>query len=247
LPVVIDGAVDVTFILIIAFGAIVGAVAVGPAILSWLCLLCSTCASTSLAASTSASTSLISVVASLVSIVASLISVAASVCVVAVAVAVAVVCDLGLKVGDGCHEMLQLFYHAVLLGCVRHFVLFGAQTFDYLVDDSGGIRLVVEAYGICCYGRLTSTLDVALGFLEMRLECWPGFFSVSFTVPLPDVTGEKRGSGDDDETDVDELGWRFSGFGRFGHLRVFVDGCEHGGDWLGMVLCRRLERGFGGG
>ena len=149
--------------------------------------------------------------------------------------------------------MLHLFYHAVLLGCVRHFLLlelmlhlFGIQMFDYLVDDGGSIRLVAIAEGICCDSGLT-TLDVAWGFLEMRLECWPGFFSVFFTVPLPDVAGEKRGSGDDDETDVDELGWRFSGFGRFGHVRVFVDGCEHGGDWLGMVVCRRLERGFGGG
>ena len=90
-------------------------------------------------------------------------------------------------------------------------------------------------------------LYVALGFLEMGLERWSGFFSVFLTVPLPDVTGENRGSGDDDETDVDELGWRFSGFGRFSHVRVFVDGCEHGCDWLGMAVRRRLERGFGGG
>jgi hypothetical protein len=165
-----------------------------------------------------------------------------------VVVSVVVVGDLGLKVGVSCHEMLHLFYHAVLLlGCVRHFLLlelmlhlFGAQTFDYLVDDGGSIRLVVVAEGICCYGRL-ATLDVALGFLEMRLERWPGFFSVFFTVPFSDVAAEKRGSGDDDETDVDELGWRFSGFGRFGHVRVFVDGCEHGGDWLGIVVCCMLS------
>ena len=218
MPVAIGSAVDVTFILAVAFSAIVGAVAVGPAILSWLC--CCSCASKSLAASTSASTSLVSIVASLVFVVASLVSIAASACVVAVAVtvaaaaaaavsvavavavavvaavtvtvavavAVAVVAvvgggDLGLKVGDSCHEMLHLFYHAVLLGCVRHFLLlelmlhlFGAQTFDYLVDDGGSIHLVVIAEGICCDSRLT-TLNVALGFLEMRrLECWPGFF-----------------------------------------------------------------------
>jgi hypothetical protein len=234
---------------------------------------------TSLAASTSASTSLVSVVASLVSIAASACVVAVAIAVavsvaVSVAVAVAVVAaivvavtvaivvaavvvvsvvvvgDLDLKVRDSCHELLHLFYHAVLLGCVCHFLLlelmlhlFGAQTFDYLVDDVGSICLVVG-------GNLLlwlTTLDVALGFLEMRLERWPGFSSVFFTVPFSDVAGEECGSGDDDETDVDEFGWRFSGFGRFGHVRVLVDGCEHGGDWLGMVVCRRLERGFGGG
>ena len=113
--------------------------------------------------------------------------------------------------------------------------VFGAQTFDDLVDNGGGIRLVVETDGICGYGRLT-TLYVALGFLEMGFERWPGFSSVCLTVPLPDVTGENRGSGDDDETNVDELGWRFSGFGCFSHVRVFVDGCEHGCDWLGMAV-----------
>ena len=73
-----------------------------------------------------------------------------------------------------------------------------------MVDDGGSIHLVVIAKGICCDSWLT-TLDVALGFLKMRLERWPGFFSVFFAVPLPDVAGERRGSGDDDETDVDEL------------------------------------------
>ena len=124
--------------------------------------------------------------------------------------------------------------------------LFGAQTFDHLVDDVDSIRLVVVAEGVCCYGWLT-TLDVALGFLEVSLESWPGFFSDFFTMPFSDVAGEKCGSGDDYETDVDELGWRFSGFGRLGHVRVFVDGCEHGGDRLGMVVRCRLERCFGGG
>ena len=150
--------------------------------------------------------------------------------------------------------MLHLFYHAVLLGCVRHFLLlelmlhlFGAQTFDYLVNDGGSIHLVVIAEEIGCDSQLTTLVDVALGFLEMILERWQGFSRVFFAVPLPDVAGEKRGSGDDDETDVDELGWHFSRFGRFGHVRVFVDGCEHGGDGLGMVVRRRLERGFGGG
>jgi hypothetical protein len=150
--------------------------------------------------------------------------------------------------------MLHLFYHAVLLGCVCHdflllelmLHLFGAQMFDYLVNDGGSIHSVVIAKGIGCDSRLT-TLDVALCFLEIILDCWPGFFRVFFAVPLPDVAGEERGSGDDDETNVDELGWRFSRFGRFGHVRVFVDGCEHGGDGLGMVVRRHLDRGFGGG
>jgi hypothetical protein len=126
--------------------------------------------------------------------------------------------------------------------------VFSAQTLDDLVDDGGGISLVVvETDGIYGYRQLT-TLYVALGFLEMRFERWPGFFSVFLTVPLSDVTEENRGSGDDDETDVDELGWHFGRFGRFSHARVSVDGCEHGCDcWLGMIVRRRFERGFGGG
>ena len=72
LPVAKSGSVDVTFILVVAFGAGVGTVSVSPAILSWLCHL--VCAFTSLAASTTASASLVSSVASLVSSVASLVS-----------------------------------------------------------------------------------------------------------------------------------------------------------------------------
>jgi hypothetical protein len=112
--------------------------------------------------------SLISVVASLVSVVAVAAAVAVAVAVaivvaVAVVVAVVVVGYLGLKVGDGCQERLHLFYHAFLLGCVCHFLLlelmlhvFGAQTFDDLVDDGGGIRLVVETDGICFMSRWAS-------------------------------------------------------------------------------------------
>ena len=125
------------------------------------------------------------------------VAVTVTIVVAVVPVVVVVVGDLGLKVGDGCHELLHLIYHAVLLGCVRHFLLlelmlhlFGAQTFDHLVDDAGGIRLVVVAEGVCCYGWLT-TFDVALGFLEVSLESWPGFFIVFFTMPFSDVTGEK--------------------------------------------------------
>jgi hypothetical protein len=95
---------------------------------------------------------------------------------------VVVVIYLGLEVGDGWHKrLLHLLHHTLLLGCICHFLLdflldllFGAQAFEDLVDDGGGVSLAMEAEGICGNGRLT-LFDVALSFLEVGFECWPGY------------------------------------------------------------------------
>ena len=115
-----------------------------------------------------------------------------------------------------------------------------------MVDVGGSIYLVVIAEGIGCDSRLTA-LDVALRFFKVILERRPGFFRVFFAVPFSDVAGEECGSCDDDESDVDELCWRFCRVGRIGHVRVFIDGCEDVSDGLGMVVRSCLDCGFGGG
>ena len=66
-------------------------------------------------------------------------------------------------------------------------LLFGAQAFDDLIDDGGGIGLAVEAKGICGDGRRLTSFNLALCFFEVGFECWPGFFSFRFAVPLSDV------------------------------------------------------------
>ena len=83
--------------------------------------------------------------------------------------------------------------------------MFGAQSFDFLVDNSGGIGLAVETEGICGDSHLT-LFDVLLRFVrEMGFELWPSFVSFWFSAPLPAVTGKDGRTGDDDEPDVDEL------------------------------------------
>ena len=75
--------------------------------------------------------------------------------------------------------LLHFFYHAgVLLGCVRHFLLlllklmlhlFGAQTFDYLVDDVGSmIHLVVVARGNLLLLRLVERLCLMSRWVSLK-------------------------------------------------------------------------------
>ena len=137
----------------------------------------------------------------------------------------AVVVDLGLERGDGGHKGLHLLHHTlVMLGGSSHFaelllhLLFGdgfsahgycgvvmrGRSFDDLVDDGGGVCLSVETEGIGGDGRLTS-FDVPLRFFEMGFESQPSPVGFGFAVPFLDVTGKDGRTGDDDESDVDEL------------------------------------------
>ena len=54
----------------------------------------------------------------------------------------------------------------------------------------------------------------------MGFESRPGSVDFWFAVPFSDVTGKDGRSGDDDESDVDELSQHLGGFG---HVGVVVD------------------------
>ena len=66
-------------------------------------------------------------------------------------------------------------------------LLFGAQAFDDLIDDGGGVLgMAVEAEEICGDGWLAA-FNLALCFLEVGFKSWPGFFIFRFAIPLSDV------------------------------------------------------------
>ena len=184
-------------------------------------------------------------------------------------VRLAVVIDLGLESGNCRHERLHLFHHAlVLLGGISHVaelllhVLFGysfgvhnclgvslrGQSVDNLFDEGGCIlRLPVKTEGIGGYGRLTPFDCCLLCFSEMSFESWPGSVDFWFAVRFSDVAGKDGRSGDDDESDVDELSRHLRGFGRFCHVDAVVDYGEDVNDRFGVVVGCTLQGGLGGG
>ena len=85
------------------------------------------------------------------------------------------------------------------LGVVLH-----CQSFADLVNDGGGVRLPMETEGIGGYSQLTS-FDCLLRFSEMGFENRPGSVDFWFAVPFSDVAGKDGRTGDDDESNVDEL------------------------------------------
>jgi hypothetical protein len=147
---------------------------------------------------------------------------------IAAPVCLAVVVYLGLERGDDWQKGLHLLHYTLMLGGIGHFaelllqllfsdgfstrgccgVVMRGQLFDDLVDDGGGVCLAMEAKGIGRDGWLTS-FDVPLRFFEMGFERRPSLVGFWFAVPLSDVAGKDGRTGDDDESNVDELS-RFS-------------------------------------
>jgi hypothetical protein len=83
--------------------------------------------------------------------------------------------------------------------------------------------------------------------LKWFFEVGPGFVFFWFAVPFSDVACKDGGSGDDDETDVDELGYGFCNFSGFCLVGVVVDGSAYVHNGPGMVVGFCFHFGFCGG
>jgi hypothetical protein len=120
-----------------------------------------------------------------------------------------------------------------LLGCLD------VQTVDALVENEGGACLFVESEGVRSDCRL-ALLNLFLCGFKVAFKVGPGFVVFWFAVPFLDAACKDGGSGDDVETNVDELGCGlcslFSGFCLVG---VVVDGSEdvHDGPGQDVGFC----------
>ena len=65
-----------------------------------------------------------------------------------------------------------------------------------------------------------------------------------FAIPFSDVAGKDGRSGDDDESNVDELNWRHGGFGCFGRVGVVIACGEDVHDLFGVVVGCTLQGGW---
>jgi hypothetical protein len=145
-----------------------------------------------------------------------------------------------------------LFLHLLfgnLFGCGSDgglVVTLGSQTVDDLVNNGGGVCLFVESEGVCSDGRL-ALLDSFLCGFEVVFEVGQGFVDFWFAVPLLDVACKDGGPGDDDETNVDELGCDLCSFSGFCLVGVVVDGSEDVHDGPGVVVGFYFHFGFCGG
>ena len=84
-------------------------------------------------------------------------------------------------------------------------------------------------------------------FSEIGFETRPGSVHFWFAVPFSDVAGKDGRSGDEDESNVDELSQHLGGFGRFGHVGIVIDCSEDVHNRFGVVVGCTIQGGLGGG